>query len=346
MIDRDTSEQDVNNSGDELERELLEAGADPDAGTTGGEGQDGAGSPDAQTQEPERDLLSIVRDAAPSKKPEGDAASSAEGAEGAQSPGKGTPKEPDNEGYSDVPFHKHPRFRQLLNERNGFKPDAEKYRQVDRFIRENGLTNDEAANLLQVGALAKTDPAKAWEMVKPWVSNLLSAAGEVLPEDLKQMVDQGQMSEAAAYEVSRSRASVTASTTQRQFEERRREMTAQEQADADYRGAAVSWETDRRAKDPNFDTKLEPILREIAWRKSQGDIPRTPAEVTAQLNDVYKTVNAALRPAPSAASAPARQGVAPARRNITPITGGTVGGGDPKPKPKSMLEVVQQGQGG
>jgi hypothetical protein len=344
MIDRDTSEQDVNNSGEELERELLEAGADPEAGSAGTEGQDGAGSPAAQTQEPERDLLSIVRDAAPAKPKEGDAASSAEGAEGDQRPGKGAPKEPDNEGYSDVPFHKHPRFRQLLNERNGYKPDAEKYRQVDRFIRDNGLSNEEAANLLHVGALAKTDPSKAWEMVKPWVSSLLSAAGEVLPEDLKQMVEQGQMSEAAAYEVSRSRASVTASTTQRQFEERRREMSAQEQAQADYQGAAVSWEQDRRAKDPNFEAKLEPILREIAWRKSQGDIPKTPAEVTAQLNDVYKAVNASLRPAPTAA--PARQGAAPVRRNLTPITGGTVGGGDPKPKPKSMLEVVQQGQGG
>lgn len=341
MIDRDTSEQDTDHSGDELERELLEAGAQQDGGDAGS-AENGAGSPDAQTQEPERDLLSVVRDAAPSKKPEGDAASSAEGAEGGQAPGKGAPKEPDNENWTDVPFHKHPRFREITRELKAARPEAAEYRKIKQHLKDHDLSDTEAANLLIVGGLAKTDPAKAWEMVKPWVSSLLSAAGEVLPDDLKAMVEQGQMSEAAAYEVSRSRASVQASQTQRSFEERRRETTAQEEAARAYNGAAEAWEQDRRAKDPNFDAKLEPILREIAWRHTQGDKPKTPAEVTAQLNDVYKTVNAALKPANPAPAA--RQGASAARRPLNPVVGGTVGGGDPKPKPRSMLEVVQQGQ--
>ncbi len=255
--------------------------------------------------------------AAPAKKPDAAAASPAEGAETGDKPGEGAPKQPDNENYSDVPFNKHPRFRQLLSERNANKGDAEKYRQVDTFIRDNGMTAQEAADLLTVGAMAKTNPAKAWELARPWVENLLKACGEVLSPDLQQAVQEGRMTQEAAYEVSRSRASVAAMEASRGFEERRRQEQSQTEHARSITTAAEDWETDRRARDPNYDTKLELIHREIAWRHHNGDVPKTPQEVKAQLDDAYKAVNAALKP-PATPPAQPRAGRRPSAPRPSP----------------------------
>lgn len=325
----------------ELEAHANEGGTDGQGGADGAAPAEGAGSSDAQAKTEDEGLLGVVRDAAPSKKPEAAAASPAEGAETGQKPGDGAPKQPDNENYSDVPFNKHPRFRQLLTERNANKGDAERYRQVDTFIRDNGMSAQEAADLLTVGAMAKSNPAKAWELARPWVENLLKAAGEVLTPELQQAVQEGRMTTEAAYEVSRSRASVASMEASRTFEEQRREQQGRDEHSRSITTAAEDWETDRRSKDPNYDTKLEQIHREIAWRHHNGDVPKTPAEVKAQLDDAYKAVNAALKPAATPpAPAPGRQ--APPRTAKTPVMGGSVAGGNARAQPRSMLEVVQQ----
>lgn len=323
----------------ELEAHANEGGTDGQTGADGAKPADGEGSSASQAQTDEG-LLGVVRDAAPAKKPDAAAASPANGAETGDKPGEGAPKQPDNENYSDVPFNKHPRFRQLLSERNANKGDAERYRQVDTFIRDNGMTATEAADLLTVGAMAKTNPAKAWELARPWVENLLKAAGEVLSPELQQAVQEGRMTTEAAYEVSRSRASVASMEASRTFEGQRREQQTRDEASRSITTAAEDWETDRRAKDPAYDTKLEQIHREIAWRHHNGDIPKTPAEVKAQLDDAYKAVNAALKPPATPPANPGRQ--PPARTAKTPVTGGSVAGGNAKAAPRSMLEVVQQ----
>lgn len=327
-----------------LEEQANSGGTDGQGGVEGAAPAESAGSSAAQAKTEDEGLLGVVRDAAPSKKPDPAAASPADGAEAGQKPGEGAPKQPDNENYSDVPFNKHPRFRQLLTERNANKGDAERYRQVDTFIRDNGMSAQEAADLLTVGAMAKSNPAKAWELARPWVENLLKAAGEVLSPELQQAVRDGQMTQEAAYEVSRSRASVASMEASRTFEEQRREQQTRDEHSRSITTAAEDWETDRRAKDPNYDTKLEQIHREIAWRHHNGDVPKTPAEVKAQLDDAYKAVNAALTPAATPpAAAPGRQ--APPRTAKTPVTGGSVAGGNAKAAPRSMLEVVQQAAG-
>lgn len=300
--------------------------------------QEGAGSSAAQAKTEDEGLLSVVRDAAP-KKPDPAAASPADGDEAGQQSGADTPKTRDDENYSDVPFNKHPRFRQLLSERNGFKADAERYRQVDTFIRDNGMTAQEAADLLTVGAMAKTNPAKAWELARPWVEKVLQAAGEVLSPELQAAVQEGRMTQEAAYEVSRSRASVHSMQAAQSFEAQRRERTAQEDHQRSISDAAQSWEDTRRERDPNFDAKLEPIHRELAWRHRNGDLPTTAEAVRAQLDDVYKTVNAALAPVTPAPQAQQRQAPRQAQR---PVTGGSVAGGNTKPAPRNMMEVVQQ----
>ena len=151
------------------------------------------------------DLLSVVRNAV--QKPADDAASPA-GQEQSDQPkaaepeSKPEPKEPDDETFSDVPFHAHPRFKQLVAQRNQYREGAKQFEQVQSFLREQGLTSEDAADALIQRALMKSNPVEAWKQLKPAIQQLLIAAGEVLPEDLKARVGRGEMTRDAALEFS------------------------------------------------------------------------------------------------------------------------------------------------
>lgn len=272
------------------------------------------------------DALSVVRDVVDQRQNE-TAASSANDEEVGQVTDGQDPNETDNEGFSDVPFNKHPRFQELLRQRNSFKTDADRYQNVQNFIDQHGLGADEAANLLIIGGLMKTNPAEAWRMMKPTVERVLIAAGEVLPNDLKQMVDAGEMSRAAAMEVSRSRATVQSSDAQRQFEQQRDTQRRHNENAGAINKTIETWELGRRQRDPNFDAKMPAIQKEIAWLQTTEGRPNTPEGVQAQLNKAYEAVVAA---APSA-SRP--------KPAIRPVNGGQANG-NVRPTNGSTLDII------
>lgn len=294
--------------------------AKPDAeSSTAGEGKSDDG------------LLSVVRDVVDkaAKKPEAEKPEPA--AEPESSDDGDTAQKAESDEYSDVPFHKHPRFQQLLRKTKAFEEDAGRYRNVQTFLDSNGLGAEEAAEALIVAGLAKTNPAEAWARIKPWVQKIVVAAGEVIPDDLNRMVQAGQMSREAALEVSRSRAQVQSIQTYQTFNEQRAERMRQEAAAQALVDTAASWEADRHAKDPNFGAKIAPLQREIAFLHQTEGRPTTPDGVKDQLKRAYAAVNKSFRPPePPPAAKPA----------IKPVTGGQVSG-SVQPKPSSTLDIIR-----
>ena len=297
------------------------------------EGKTEVGSSPAK-DETEKDVLSVVRDVVDKSRPATDAASSAEGVE-TETKDK-VAKEPDNENFSDVPFNKHPRFKELINERNSYKGDAQQFRSIKTFMDENGLTPEETSELLIVGAMAKTKPRETWVRIKPWVQNLLIAAGEVLPEDLQGRVQTGELSQEAALELSRAKATAQSVQAAQTFREQQEQKRQQEQAVQSLQSTAFAWENDRRLKDPNFEAKL-PALQEkikaIQWDEGR---PTTPEGVKGQLLKAYKAVNESASFAqPVASLQPARP-----RPAITPVRGGAVAGNQ-APASASTLDIIR-----
>ncbi|MBI2240299.1 MAG: hypothetical protein HYU59_05785 [Magnetospirillum gryphiswaldense] len=290
-----------------------------------------ANSSDATGDNEADDLLSVVRDVVDESRADASAASPAEGSEGGQQPGDAPKNEPDDENYSDVPFHKHPRFQHLLRKSKTYEADAVRYRNVQGFLDQNGLAAEEAADALVIAGLLKTNPAEAWSRLKPVVQSLLQAAGEVLPQDLAQRVQNGEMSQEAALEVSRSRAQVQSVQARQTFEQQRAERTqSQQRAQALYETAAT-WEADRRAKDPNFDAKMPLLEDALAGMQRREGVPNTPEGVRDQLKRAYDAVNARYAP-----PQPQRQ----PRPAVRPVSGGAVAG-NAQPKPKNMLDIVR-----
>lgn len=272
------------------------------------------------------DSLSIVRDVV-GKAKEPAAASSAIEDQGKKTPP--APKERDDENYTDVPFNKHPRFQEVLGKLKTAEVDAGRYRNVQSFLDQQGLGAEEAAELLIIGGLIKTNPAAAWERMKSKVQQVLIAAGEVLPDDLKAMVGNGEMSREAAMQVSRSRAQLESLRVSQQFGQQQAQAREQANAAQAIQNAVGNWESERRLRDPNFEAKMPALQREIAYLQATEGKPTTAEGVRAQLEKAYGAL------APIVAPQPRQQ----QKRAITPITGGQVSG-NVKPEIKGTLDVV------
>lgn len=280
----------------------------------------------------EGDSLSIVRDVVEKGKQKSEAAASSATAEDdPATDGKATKeqKERDDENFSDAPFHKHPRFKELIAQRNEFREDAQRYRNVQSFVDEHGLSAEETADLIVIGGLMKTNPAEAWKKMKPVVEQVLRASGEILPTDLAQKVNAGEVPREAAQEISRSRASVSSMEAHTRWQQERQQHAQQRNAQAQIHGAVSSWEAERQRFDPNFAAKLPGLQREIAYLHATEGKPNTPEGVRAQLQKAYDAVSKTL---------PSSQ-PAPQKKAVKPVTGGQVNG-NARPEIKSSLDAV------
>ena len=299
-------------------------------------------------------VLDIVRDAAPGQ----DRASPADdGKKGAEAPADADAKEgsedEDEAAEAALPYHKDPRFQRVIRQRATYKarvaqlePDATRYQNVQRFIEQNGLSNEDAADALVIAGLIKTDPVAAWERLKPIAEQLLSVIGGILPKDLIEKVQAGEMTEEVARELSKARAQAKIATDQRSLDAQRQQHQQATELRTAVVNAAAEWTSERQAKDPDFAEKEPLLIREIAFLQRSEGVPNTVEGVQRQLAKAYRAVNQvfASRSAASAAGAPASAGgVAPAQRQaIKPIRSGGVASDGALPKPKSVLEIVQR----
>lgn len=277
------------------------------------------------------DLLSVVRNAVQTSE-EGDSASPAGQDESDQPSAEGAdsnaddPKA-DSEDYSDVPFHTHPRFKQLVSQVKQYKADAQQFHQVTSFLQAQGMTPEEAADALILRAEMKHNPQEAWKKLKPMVQQLLIEAGEVLPADLMQQVREGKLTKENAVEISRLRAN---QGIQQKMSERQRQEAEQRQQVEHIRSiqtAVAQWEMGVKQRDPDYAKKEEELQKEILWLQKREGVPKDVAGVRKQLQQAYDTVSKRLAPAPR-----------PARTSVPP---GRVASGQPTAAPKSMLDVVR-----
>jgi len=311
--------------------DISEIQDEADAGQSAEQSADAASSTAEDVSKPvEADTLSIVRDVVGAKD-EAAASSATEAAKDGQTTvDPATTKEPDNAEYSDVPFNKHPRFQEVLTKLKTAETDAVRYRNVENFIAEQGLGAEEAADLLRIGGLMKTNPAEAWRLMRPTVEKVLKAAGEILPDDLKQRVQAGQLDQETAAEISRNRATLQSVEARQQFERERVDARDQENRSSQIQGAVSSWEADRKLKDPNFAAKMPALSREVVWLQSQEGKPTDPLAVQQQLQRAYDTVSASFVPVPTPRPKPA----------IRPVTGGQVASAV-RPEPTNTLDIIR-----
>lgn len=275
-------------------------------------------APDAN--EPELDLEAVVRKAAESNS-EGAEESSTEG-KGEQDPPAESDKaaEPPPEKTAEekaaeqeaadakLPFHKHPRWQELKQERDQLRTELEQHRekipalsekaeQLDRigtYMRDNELTGDEVQRGFEIMALMKHDPRAALEQLMPHLEKLELVTGARLPSDLQEKVDAGETTVEIAREAARSRLAAEAATHRAQ---RGEQVIQQGQAQAHaaaMKTAVDGWENGVKARDPDYSHMQSFIVDRTRVLMAQNP-PRTPEEAVALANQAYEDVKAQAR---------------------------------------------------
>lgn len=160
---------------------------------------------------------------------------------------------------------------------------------------------------VELARLLKTDPVKAAEAIQAEARAVRIAAGEELPDDLRQDVEDGLISEERAKELARLR-------IERQVEAARADRSARDYAQARLNAAATAVSEKERellAKDPDYGI-LRPLVHkvyELEVRKAleSGVDVTDPNWAVAALDDVVKAIKlpfTAAKPAPKAVPPP------------------------------------------
>lgn len=279
-------------------------------------------------------LLSVVRDAVERTAAASPADNSDTGGGDAAGDAQ-APREQDDENFSDVPFHKHPRFREVLSQRNEARVNAQRYDNLTKYLNENALTGEDAAQALHWAALLKGDPMKAWETLRPVMAQLALTVGAVLPPDIRAEVQAGRMTQEYAQRLAQERAKATTLEGRMSFQqrvaERQRaadEEAARREAAQTVKRAVGAWEQAKRDSDPDFAKLGDDLTKEVLWLQRKDGTPDTPDGVRKQLDAAYKAVKSRLTAA------------APRRPDITPVNGGRTGG-TPRAEPETMLDVIR-----
>lgn len=210
--------------------------------------------------------------------------------------------------------------------------EAGLYRQFTDFLDTNGVTQDEANELFNIGAMMKNNPFKALELIAPYYNSLLEVTGNVLPPDLKQQVNAGYMTQAAAVELSRARAQGRVIPAIQQQVQQRQEIRQQGQNHAAMTGAIASWEQNWSKSDPDYNVKKDRVLDRLeltlARAARNNALPNTVEQAVALAEKVRKEVETEFR-----SNQP--------RRPVTTVDGGNVKSTH-LPEPKNTLDVIRR----
>lgn len=242
-----------------------------------------------------------------------------------------------DEDYSKLPFNKHPRFRELVREKNTYKAqaveyeaDAKQYRDIQSFMQNAGLTAEEVAEGLALMAQMKTgDPAKAYEALHKKVETLAQAAGKKLPQELEERIEQGYVDRETAQQMYQRQvqAERQAALAQSQLQQRSYQ-DAQTQV-VNIANAVQAWEQQTKVTDPDFEIKVDLVKDRVRAHVAANGMPKTPDEALKVTKEAYESVTQVLRRA---------QGP---KQSMRPAVGGKVNG-SAAPEPRNLLDVIRQ----
>lgn len=195
-----------------------------------------------------------------------------------------------------LPFHKHPRFQELVREKNSYKEDATQFRAIADYMAENRLTPDEVDKGFVIMSAIKNDPVRARQMLAETMRQLDEVTGEILGESESRMVDEGEMSEAAAKELSRYKAQVALQEMRQQEALREQAAIKERQNEQSIVSSVEQWEQQVATRDPDYAAKKSIVFDKI--RLAQLERPaQTPQEALAYAEAAYRQATEILKSA-------------------------------------------------
>lgn len=291
-----------------------------------GSGDNDAPSPSAQGETKETLLDAVLKAVPPKSGQDGDKQGDPDGAPpGSTEPQDGSdptkPKaEPKPTGEDPTPeemarytSNTRERIKSLMAQRNEARrerdsllPQVQVAEGLRQFLTQNDIGKEDFSVLLDLGvALRKGDFRTFYQGVLPYVELAEEALGLTIAPDLRQQVEQGQMTSEAAKRftqerIARQLADSTAQKAQQQVQTQAQNYQAQALQQA-VQTAVGSWEAGIRQSDPDYGQKQE-LVRNMLWSViSEVGSPQSPQQAVLIAQEAYRRVNdaaARFRPTP------------------------------------------------
>lgn len=224
-----------------------------------------------------------------------------------------------------LPFHNHPRWKEMVSERDSYRTDADQYKKITTYMQSNGLSQDEVVEGFQVMALMKNNPAEAYKRIKDYADRLAQYAGEKLPEDIAKRVDDGYIAPEDAKRLAVLEAEKKLREERDAAFAQQREMHTRQSIHS----SVVSWEQQMKAKDPDWSAKQEFVTEQVKLML-QNEQPSNPEEALALVERAHSIVRERLAK------------FVPQRRPVTPVSSAS-SSATAVPQPRSLLEAVRMG---
>lgn len=327
-----TTETDVNTDQVETQAQNAEGTTqvtDANTDSTQSSGVESEGAKEPKT------LEEVVKTAVERSKPKQETAEPAkedEEAQETQEDAEAKAKE-EAEAEEKVPFHNHPRWKEVIAERDEYRGRAEKFDAITSFMDQNSLTPEEVTNGFEVMALMRSNPAEALKRIEEHASNLRQFLGLELPEDLKAKVDEGYVDADTAAELARTRNNEAFAKARLTEREQREAQLQQEQAAAAERAemanAVDGWIQSIQTRDPDYSFKEAFIVDRVQVLRMQNP-PRTKEDAVALVKQAYDDATERLK------------ALAPRRQNVKTTTSAASTTTAAKPVPTTLQEAIEQ----
>ena len=207
-----------------------------------------------------------------------------------------TPVTLDKPEDKDLPFHKEPRFQELVAQKNearqqleAVKPLADQARALQDYMTNNGIPPQELQAFLEYATLKRTNPQLAFERLQGDYNALALMNGATLPPDLQAEVAAATMSPERAKEIARLRGQ----TQYQSWQQHNGQMNQQQQQVQMIQAASSQWTQNKQIADP--DLKPGSNLWQLVQDKINAQPPfRSPQEAYAGSEKAYTDAKAFL----------------------------------------------------
>ena len=309
-----------------------------DESTTEAVAEDTASSSDATEVEAEtpETLADVVQDALqPAEEPveEVEATEETESMEPYDDSGKNA-KASEADDDKLLPFHKHPRFKGIVAEKNELKEtvsrlqnDSDQYSKITDFISKNNLSAKDAVEGFKIMSAIRNNPESAYGILGHHLNNVSKITGRSLPKDIQAKVDDGFLDEDAAKELSQGRANLARERHLRKADQAKAQRQQVDTQSGLLTNALQTWGESTLAKDLDFGLKQEEFNDRVVALVNERGQPGTQTEVLALVEDAYATVNERFK---------ARQ---PQPQTLRTATGGKLSG-TPRLEPKTLSDAI------
>lgn len=244
----------------------------------------------------------------------------------------------------DSRLDKNPRFQELIGQKRALEEELKVYEPYRKFAETSTLNDEEKMNTLNFGEainralLGKDDPKRVLQELSPIVTALQNAAGLVIPADIQEAIDKGEISEEYAQRLVSANAEKEAIRNQNEYDKKKAEenqmaQTRQQAAEVKEQvlDSVNKWEVNQMAQDPDYEQKkpmLDSLIKaELTARNAKGEFitPNVAIEIS---NNALAQVNGMLG---GTLTKPKSRGSLPS---------GAARGSKVKTKPKSIEDAI------